>query len=110
MRTFGTTALTVACALSMSITPEHALAQAPAAAPPFALITLDPGHFHASLVQKFMYGDVDSTVHVFAPSGDDVAQHLSRIEAFNKRAENPTHWVERVYTGPDYLDRMLALK
>ena len=31
----------------------------------FRLVTLDPGHFHASLVQKFMYPDVDSVVHVY---------------------------------------------
>lgn len=87
------------------------LAQAVAAqAKAFRLITLDPGHFHASLVQKFMYDDVDSVVHVFAPAGDDVAQHLMRIDAFNKRTDKPTHWAERVYTGPDYLERMLATK
>ncbi len=103
-------ALAAACAFAMSLHVEAARAQAPAAPAPFSLITLDPGHFHASLVQKFMYGDVDSVVHVFAPAGDDVAQHLLRIEAFNKRAENPTHWVERVYTGSDFFDRMLATK
>ena len=80
------------------------------AAPRFQLITLDPGHFHASLVQKFMYDDVDSVVHVFAPPGDDVAEHLKRIDAFNVRADHPTHWAERVYTGADFLDRMLAAK
>ncbi len=45
------------------------------------LITLDPGHFHAALVQKFMLPDVSPDVRVFAPAGDDVAQHLKRIEA-----------------------------
>jgi hypothetical protein len=30
------------------------------------LITLDPGHFHAALVQKSMYEAIDSTVHVYA--------------------------------------------
>ena len=80
------------------------------AAPRFHFITLDPGHFHASLVQKFMNPDVDSTVDVFAPAGDDVAQHLARIRAFNARAESPTHWAERVYTGADFLDRMIAAK
>ena len=33
------------------------------------LITLDPGHFHAALVQKTMYPNVDSVVHVYAPQG-----------------------------------------
>ena len=71
------------------------------------LITLDPGHFHAALVQKFMLPDVKPEVLVFAPEGDDVAQHLKRVESFNSRAENPTHWVEKVETGPDYLKRAL---
>jgi predicted dehydrogenase len=74
----------------------------------FRLLTLDPGHFHASLVQKFMYPDVDSVVWVYSAGGDDLAQHLARIELFNTREEKPTHWVEKVYTGPDFLDRMIA--
>src|SRR5215208_6997101 len=71
----------------------------------FRLITLDPGHFHAGLVQKFMYPDVDSVVHVYSAGGDDLAQHLARIESFNKREEQPTHWAERIHTSPDYLER-----
>jgi len=31
------------------------------------LITLDPGHFHASLVQKSMYPQVSPEVRVYAP-------------------------------------------
>ncbi len=69
------------------------------------LITVDPGHFHAALVQKFMLPGVRPEVLVFAPEGDDVVQHLKRIEGFNARAENPTHWVEKVETGPDYLKK-----
>lgn len=34
-----------------------------------------------------MYEQIDPTVYVYAPEGEDVAQHLGRIEAFNKRAE-----------------------
>ena len=47
-------------------------------------------------------------VHVYAPGGDDLAQHLKRIEGFNTRADQPTQWVEKVYTGADFLERMLA--
>jgi predicted dehydrogenase len=72
---------------------------------PVQLITLDPGHFHAALVQKFMLPGVKPEVLVFAPEGEDVAQHLKRIEGFNARAENPTHWVEKVETGPDFLEQ-----
>jgi len=69
------------------------------------LITLDPGHFHAALVQKFMLPGVKPEVLVFAPEGEDVAQHLKRIEGFNTRKDNPTQWVEKVYTGPDFLKK-----
>jgi predicted dehydrogenase len=74
------------------------------------IITLDPGHFHAALVQKTMYQQVDSTVYVFAPEGQDVQDHLKRIEGYNTRKENPTGWKEEVYTGADYLEKMIARK
>ncbi len=76
----------------------------------FQIVTLDPGHFHAALVQKSMYDNVDSTVHVYAPEGSDVALHLGRIDGFNSRNENPTHWNEVVYTGPDFFEKMIAEK
>ena len=71
------------------------------------IITLDPGHFHAALVQKLMYPDVDSTVNVYAPSGADVDLHLDRIKAYNSRPENPTRWNEVVYTGDDFFEKLL---
>lgn len=74
------------------------------------LITLDPGHFHAALVQKTMYATVDSVVYVYAPEGQDVMDHLARIEGFNNRQENPTSWIEKIYTGPDFFERMLREK
>jgi predicted dehydrogenase len=74
------------------------------------LMTLDPGHFHAALIQKSMYEQIDSTVYVYAPEGDDITQHLGRINGFNSRAENPTAWIEKVFTGPDYFEKMLAEK
>ena len=61
---------------------------APAAEPGVRLITLDPGHFHAGLIQKEMYPGVDPTVHVYAPLGPDLLAHLGRVSAFNRRAEN----------------------
>ncbi len=71
------------------------------------LTTLDPGHFHAALVQKTMYDQVSPDVYVFAPAGSDVEDHLRRIEGFNSRAENPTRWQQHVYAGADFLERML---
>ena len=83
---------------------------APAERKPIRLITLDPGHFHAALVQKSMYPDVDSTVYVYAPDGPDVRSHLDKIDAYNHRPVNPTHWSEQLYTGPDFLQKMIADK
>jgi predicted dehydrogenase len=72
------------------------------------LMTVNPGHFHAALVQKYMLGQVHPTVYVYAPSGADVELHLGRIENFNTREENPTNWNAEVYIGEDYLQRMLS--
>jgi len=74
------------------------------------LLTLDPGHFHAALVQAAGYPQVDSTVHVYSPGGPDLTQHLKRIDGYNTRPEQPTAWKEVTYTGPDYLERMLSEK
>ncbi|NQU54710.1 MAG: Gfo/Idh/MocA family oxidoreductase [Bacteroidetes bacterium] len=74
------------------------------------IMTLDPGHFHAALVQKSMYEQVDPVVYVFAPEGPDVEGHLNRINGFNTRAENPTSWEEKVYRGVDFFEKMLAEK
>ena len=74
------------------------------------IITLDPGHFHAALVQKIMYDQVDTTVHVYGPDGPDVQDHLNRINGFNTRSENPTNWDEKVYKGADFNEKMLTDK
>jgi predicted dehydrogenase len=72
-----------------------------------SIITLDPGHFHASLVQKQMYPGVSKRVAVYAPLGFDLTEHLNRIARFNLRRENPTSWELEVHTGPDFFERML---
>lgn len=76
------------------------------------LITLDPAHFHAALVQKSMYPDIDSVVHVYAPYADGLGltEQLNYIKQYNSRQNNPTHWEEKVYTGPDFLKKMLSSK
>ncbi|NDD62564.1 MAG: oxidoreductase [Acidobacteria bacterium] len=71
------------------------------------LMTLDPGHFHAGLVQKEMYPGVSPVVNVYAPLGFDLREHLKRIEGFNGRAQNPTDWRLEIHTDPDPLARML---
>lgn len=78
--------------------------------PAVRLMTLDPGHFHAALVQKFSYADVDPVVHVYAPAGPDLQQHLARIEGYNTRADQPTAWQQKVHTGADFFEQMIAQK
>ncbi len=72
------------------------------------LVTLNPGHFHAALVQKYSYDQVDDVVHVYAPDGPELQAHLDLIEQFNTREEDPTNWQLEIYRGDDFLERMLA--
>ncbi len=71
------------------------------------LVVVDPGHFHAALVEKDMYPQVSPRVSVYAPLGPDLLDYLNRMSLFNRRAGNPTRWELDVHTGPDFLDRML---
>jgi len=81
-----------------------------ATAAKYKLMTLDPGHFHAALVQKSMNDLVSPTVNVYAPDGFDLNEHLKRIESYNTRASNPTKWDTKVYKGTDALEKMLSEK
>lgn len=88
----------------------QAAAQAEPASGRFRIMTLDPGHFHAALVQKSMYADVDSKVYIFSPAGDDLNEHLKRIERFNTRADSPTSWKLETYTGTDFAAKAFSEK
>jgi len=111
VRTTVLTTLT-ACLITMSVSCSKKEQQARPTAFTGAkgevkLMTLDPGHFHAALVQKTMYDQISPTVFVYAPEGADVEDHLNRIKGFNTRAESPTRWEEKVYTGGKFLKKML---
>ena len=75
---------------------------------PIRLMTLAPAHFHAALIQKEMQPDVAAQVDVYAAPGADLNVHLGRIEQFNTRKENPTHWSEVVHTNENPLAQMLT--
>lgn len=96
--------LSAGCA-AFAMTAAHAESEAP-----FRLITLDPGHFHAALVQKRMFPSVSPEVHIYAPKGPDLDLHLERVRSFNTRADDPTSWDLKIHTGPDFLKKMLAEK
>ncbi len=74
------------------------------------LMTLDPGHFHAALIQKTSYKDIDITVDVYAPEGPEVKDFLNKIKVYNSRAENPTNWRLKTHLSEDYLEKMIAEK
>ena len=74
------------------------------------LMTLDPGHFHAALIQKSMYDAVDSTVYVYAPEGAEVKDYFDKIDSYNAREDNPTGWETKAYIGDDFLEKMIEQK
>src|SRR5258708_37150407 len=69
------------------------------------LILIDPGHFHAALVQKEMYEGLSPKAHVYAPLGPELIDYLGRIARLNAQAEMPTAWQLRVEAAPDFLAR-----
>jgi len=77
---------------------------------PVRIITVDPGHFHAALIQKTSYPEIDTTVHIFAPAGPDLDFHLARINSYNTRTDAPTNWSTQVHTGDDFFDRVISEK
>ena len=74
------------------------------------LMTLDPGHFHAALIQKTSYENIDSTVDVYAPEGPEVSTFLKSIDAYNNRDNNPTNWSINTHLGDNYLELMISEK
>ena len=70
------------------------------------LVVVDPGHFHATLVQQEMYPGLSPLVRVHAPLGPDLIDYLSRIARYNRRPQAATDWRLDVHAGPDFLDRM----
>jgi len=93
--------------MAMAVDGFTPAAQGERRAEPVRLITLDPGHFHAALIQKEMYPGVSDVVHVYAPVGTDLAAHLNRVAQFNEREERPTRWQLEIHSGPDFMTRML---
>jgi predicted dehydrogenase len=71
------------------------------------LIVVDPGHFHATLLQKEMFPELEPRVSVYAPLGPELLDYLNRISLFNTRADSPTHWDLDVHTSDRPLQEML---
>jgi predicted dehydrogenase len=71
------------------------------------LMVVNPGHFHASLLQGEMYPSLANRVSVYAPLGPEVLDYLNRVSVFNNRKANPTHWELDVHCSPDPMSEML---
>jgi predicted dehydrogenase len=76
--------------------------------PEYRLITVDPGHFHAALIQKEAYPGVSNRVSVYAPLSADLTEHMNRVVRFNQRTERPTSWELDVHAAPDFLEAMAS--
>src|SRR5690349_1894240 len=79
-----TLSLTLALAGALTLTGLQAQGKAGRSRPmqdagTVRFMTLDPGHFHAALVQKDMYPNVSPRVDVYAPLGPDLLGHLGRV-------------------------------
>ena len=74
--------------------------------PETSLVVVDPGHFHATLVQQQMYPGLSPLVRVHAPLGPDLIDYLGRIARYNGRPDGATDWRLDVHAGPDFLNRM----
>lgn len=74
------------------------------------LVVVNPGHFHASLLQKFSQEQINDSVFVYAPEGPELEQYLASIESYNNRSDNPTSWNEIVYAGDDFINKLLEEK
>jgi predicted dehydrogenase len=115
--TFGTAALSLAISTGcrfLAAQPETGTAVVPKATTnttmtptkkDIRIVTLDPGHFHASLLHRESYADVDDRVEVYAPLGIDLTDYLKRVALFNLRPKEPTRWQLDVHAGGDFLER-----
>lgn len=74
------------------------------------LIVVDPGHFHAALLQKNKLEQVDDTIYVYAPSGQELNQYIETINSFNNREINPTSWQLITEEGDDFLQKAIQNK
>ena len=72
------------------------------------LAFLEPGHFHAALTLRTANASVHDEIFVYAEPGRELDDFLALVEAFNRRAEEPTSWRPVVWTGARPIERMIA--
>lgn len=106
----NTALVALAAGILFSCENKDTVTEAPESKAEITIMSLDPGHFHAGLIHKSMYPQVDSTVYVFAPEGAELKDYMNRLAGYNNREEDPTAWNLQVSTGDDYLQKMISTK
>lgn len=74
------------------------------------LAILNPGHFHAALTFRKRHPALSDEVYVYSEGGMELDAFTGIVRSYNDRAEDPTQWRLNVYTGPDYLEKLIAEK
>jgi hypothetical protein len=74
------------------------------------LLILNPGHFHAALVLRESHPQLSDDIYVYSEAGPDLDRFMAVPGSFNERKRDPTHWRIHVYTGEDYLERLIGEK
>jgi len=74
------------------------------------LLILNPGHFHAALVLRESHPDLARNIYVYSEKGPDLDRFIEMAGSFNNRPVNPTDWQIHLYTGDDYLEKLIADK
>lgn len=70
------------------------------------MTVIDPGHYHASLIQKNNLKGVSQVVKVYAPAGMELDSYLATVDSFNSREESPTSWKEELHVSEHFLDSL----
>ena len=74
------------------------------------ILILNPGHFHAALVLRESHPVLSQDIYVYSEPGPDLDRFLDMVDAFINRKNNPADWRIHVYTGPDYLEKLIEEK
>jgi hypothetical protein len=74
------------------------------------ILILNPGHFHAALVLRESHPALSQDIYVYSEPGPDLDRFLEMVDAFINRKINPVDWRIHVYTGPDYLEKLIEAK
>ena len=74
------------------------------------ILILNPGHFHAALVLRESHPDLAKDVFVYSEDGPDLMRFRDLVASFNQRENDPTDWRIHVYTGTEFLQKLIEEK